>query len=173
MDTVFPYLARELSLQPEAVEAAPVAEAMTSQGLLQASEPGSYAPPPTDTAEHHRLHLLAEVVMPSLQRLYIVASLLTGAPRTRAELLRSSQSVAELLARLYGLNAPEFSDRRLFDQFVDQMLDRGVVAEGDDGRLVPDELVHAVTRLARHIIPHEFQRAVQRVGTHRTEQSAP
>ncbi len=173
VDTVFPYLARELSMPETAGDVRTVADVLVRQGLLEATEQDGYAAPPADTTEHHRLRLLAAIVLQNLERLYLAASLITRAPLSRKELLRASQSAAQLLARLYGLNAPEFSDRRLFDQFVDHMLERGAISETADGTLAPGEIVHSVTRLARFIIPPPFQRAVQRVGTRQNEHSAP
>ena len=173
--SVYPYIARELSMPADTEQIASSVDTMVRLGLLCRAEDGGITPPPVETGDHYRLHLLGKVVMQNLERLYIVVSLLTTpeTPPSRRALLAKSQSVAQLLARLHGLNSPEFSDRRLFDQFVDHLISRDAVREGDNGELQPSELLHAVTRIAQQIIPIEFQRAVRRVDTHQTESSAP
>ncbi len=173
VSTVLPYLARELSMDAGRTQVEDAAKHMAELGLVVTTEDGSLLPPQPGSTSHHRLALLSDIVMQNLERMYIAASLITEATRTRGELLKECQTAAQLLARLYGLNAPEFSDRALFDQFIDQMLERGVVRTNDEGQLVPEELVHSVTRLARTIIPLAFQQAVQRVGRRQTEQTAP
>ena len=162
--TIYPYLALELTLPPEVPATEPLLEHMQALGLVMRSDAGDWEPPPTDSASHQQLHLLAQVVMPSLERLFIVIGLLTRAEGgiTRRTLQERSRLVARRLSRLYGLNAPEFFDATLFNQFVDQMLKRDALTEAADGFLQPSELAYQVARTAGSVISADFLRAVHR-----------
>ncbi len=163
-DTIFPYLALELSLPPDPIPIGAMVERMVSLGLIVQGDSRSLEPPGAESSEHQHLHLLAQVVMPSLERLFIVIGLLTGTEHgiTRKSLQDQSHQVARRLSRLYGLNAPEFFDATLFNQFVDQMLRRRAITENDSGFLVPSELARQVARTAGSVINRDFLRAVQR-----------
>ena len=164
VETIYPYLALELSLPDQQPLVSPMLEEMLRQELAVRSENGLWEPPRSDSAAHQRLHLLAQVVMPSLERLYIVIGLLTRAESgmNRKDLQERSRQVARRLSRLYGLNSPEFFDATLFNQFVDQMLKRGALTEGEDGFLEPSDLARQVARTAGSVINADFLRAVQR-----------
>ena len=164
VNTIYPYLALELSLPAQLPTVEPMLEEMHRLELVVRSESGQWEPPRPDSAAHQRLHLLAQVVMPSLERLYIVIGLLTRAESgmNRKDLQERSRQVARRLSRLYGLNSPEFFDATLFNQFVDQMLKRGALTEGEDGFLQPSDLARQVARTAGSVINADFLRAVQR-----------
>jgi glycerol-3-phosphate O-acyltransferase len=102
--------------------------------------------------------------MPTLERLYIVISLLHQAGQashTRESLQEHSHQVAHKMSRLYGLNAPEFFDVRLFNRFVDALIDNGVVTEEPDARLVWASIVEDVLHAAEGIIDPDFRYAVR------------
>ncbi len=164
VETIYPYLALELSLPPRLPPVEPMLEEMLRLELAVRSENQLWEPPPPDSAAHQRLHLLAQVVMPSLERLYIVIGLLTRAEQgmSRKSLQERSRQVARRLSRLYGLNSPEFFDATLFNQFVDQMLKRAALTEGEDGFLQPSDLARQVARTAGSVINADFLRAVLR-----------
>jgi len=164
VETIYPYLALELSLPPRLPAVEPMLREMLRLELTVCSEAHLWEPPLSDSAAHQRLHLLAQVVMPSLERLYIVIGLLTRAENgmNRKDLQERSRQVARRLSRLYGLNSPEFFDATLFNQFVDQMLKRGALTEGEDGFLQPADLARQVARTAGNVINADFLRAVQR-----------
>ena len=101
-----------------------------------------------------------------MERQYIVLSLLTRAgpeAPTRDELKAHSQRIAHKTARLCGINAPEFFDQRLFDGFVDKLIDDGLVFEqgdGDDRRLGYSPVLDEVMRASVRVIDNEFRHAV-------------
>ncbi|MFC0309111.1 glycerol-3-phosphate 1-O-acyltransferase PlsB [Gallibacterium trehalosifermentans] len=65
------------------------------------------------------LQLLAAGVRETLQRYYITLSLLKANPQqSRAELEKESQSIAQRLSVLHGINAPEFFDKAVFAAFI-------------------------------------------------------
>jgi glycerol-3-phosphate O-acyltransferase len=138
---------------------------MLSNKLLNVHPAGGYAAPPTNSAQHHRLRLLANIITPTLERLYIVIGLLVGSGsyvQTREELQSESKKVARKMSRIVGLNSPEFFDARLFDLFVDKLIADEVVTESDSLGLQYTSVVTDVLKAAEAIIDPEFRYAVLR-----------
>ncbi|MCP5181023.1 MAG: glycerol-3-phosphate 1-O-acyltransferase PlsB [Pseudomonadales bacterium] len=164
VDAIHPYLATELALPVHSPSLDSVLAHMCELGIVLRTAEGALEPPREDTADHQRLHLLAQVVMPSLERFYIVLGLLNreDQPLNRRSLQERSRAVAKRMSRLYGLNAPEFFDAGLFNQFVDQMLKRDALREDMDGNLRPAESTRQIARAAGTVIDPDFLRAVRR-----------
>ena len=134
-------------------------------GLVVQSPSGELSAPQVDSAEHFRLGLLAGIVAQMLERFYIVIGLLhqVGPHRIARDALEAlCQQVARRMARIYGINSPEFFDARLFHNFVDTLIEAGAASEDDDGRLVYDSIVDEVVRAAERVIPAEYRQAVLR-----------
>lgn len=167
VDTVFPYIASELNIRhsPGAVDR--WLAHMTGLGLLELTPTGGYSAPPAGHDNQHRLALLASIIEPTLERLYIVICLL-AAPgstrRNRRSLEEDSRKIAHKMSRIYGNNAPEFFDARLFNGFVDKLITDGVVTEAEDGTLAYGTLVEEVLKAARAVINPEFRYAILREG---------
>ena len=120
--------------------------------------------PPADPVLRYRLRLLANTVMDVLERFYIGLSLLQragSATLDRRDLLKECRRTAARMSTLYGINAPEFSEVRLFEGFVQGLLEDGVVAEGDDGKLVFDSRIDAILRTAKTTIAVELRQALE------------
>jgi glycerol-3-phosphate O-acyltransferase len=161
--TVFPYIADELQTPESADAVARWVSHMADAGLLAGSADEGYGPPPVRSPQHYQLRLLARLVMPTLERLYIVIGLLFQggqAAHTRQSLQEHSHQVAQKTSRLYGLNAPEFFDARLFNGFVDALIGNGVVSETPDGVLVWAPLVEDVLKASESVIDPDFRYAV-------------
>ena len=162
VETVFPYLAHELHARFEPADTARWTEHLREAGLI-GGDHDRLAPPPAQSPEHYRLHLLAGIARPILERNYIVLGLLAESAKragTRAELLEKSQLVARKVARLHGINAPEFFDGRLFDTFVNKLIEDGAVIEDAAGGLAPTAIVDDVLRAAERVIDAEYRYAM-------------
>jgi glycerol-3-phosphate O-acyltransferase len=163
-ETVFPYIAEELQSGESASAAARWLGHLTAAGLLLRQEDGGYAAPATHTEAHYRLRLLARLIMPTLERLYIVIALLhqggQGA-QNRDTLQQRSREVARKMTRLYGLNAPEFFDASLFNGFVDAMIANGVVEVRPDETLIWSDLIDDVLKASLQVLEPDFRYAVQ------------
>ena len=140
---------------------------MVAMELLELHPAGGYCSPPVGHGNHHQLHLLASIITPTLERLYIVVGLL-AAPgrslRTRESLQEESRLVAHKMSRIYGINAPEFFDARLFNLFIDKLIADGIVTEADDGSIDHQPLVDDVLKAAKAVIDPEFRYAILREG---------
>ena len=119
---------------------------------------------PTDPIKRLRLRLLANTVMDVLERFYIGLSLLQRAGSgalDRRELLAACRATAARISTLYGIDAPEFSDGRLFESFVAGLIDQGVLVEGEDGKLNFDSRINAILRPAKSTIAVELRQALE------------
>jgi glycerol-3-phosphate O-acyltransferase len=161
--TVFPYIADELHTAESAGAVERWLGHLVDAGLLMRSPEQGYVPPPVRSPQHYQLRLLARLIMPTLERLYIVIGLLFQggqAAHTRQSLQQRSHRVAQKMSRLYGLNAPEFFDARLFNRFIDALIGNGVVSETPDGTLTWAPVVEDVLRASEGVIDPDFRYAV-------------
>lgn len=160
VETIYPFTAWELHAAFAPSELDPWVNRLTECGLLQETD-AQLRPPPADSPARRRLHLLASMIRQTLERQYIVLSLLVGSTAlTREGLKEQSQRIAHKMARLHGINAPEFFDPNLFDGFVEQLIGNGVVTEAADGRLGYASLLKDIMRASSHFIDAEFRHAV-------------
>ena len=119
---------------------------------------------PRDPRARFRLRLLANAVMPVLERFYICVSLLCRAGSgglDRTTLLGDWTATARRISRLYGLNAPEFSDPRLIDGFLQHLTEAGMLRI-DGGKLVFDERLPEIVRAAQGVIAVDLRQAMER-----------
>ncbi len=167
--TVYPYLQSELYLEPTDtldIDIGHWLDHLHAQGLARRTD-DEIGPPARESGASYRFALLAQIVMPMLERFFIVVGLLQQAGQRRidrATLERNCIDMARRIARLYGLNAPEFFDARLFHTFVDTLIERGAVKIGDDGTLEYADLIGAVTRASSGVLTTEFRAAVLRAN---------
>jgi glycerol-3-phosphate O-acyltransferase len=165
IELIYPYLATELSCDPEVEQINTCLDVMTELDLLERHQEQFAAPDPS-RPQHLRLTLLANLVSQTLERMFIVIHLLAQAPITRENLLSSSQLVAQKMSRLYGINAPEFSDQQLFNQFVDTLMGKGVLCANEDGFLTYDPIVEKVLRAAEFVIDPQIRHGVVLAANH-------
>jgi glycerol-3-phosphate O-acyltransferase len=165
---IFPYLAAELSYDPD-LSALPECLAVMTESNLLSEDAGLYSSPGPAQPEHLQLTLLANLVSQTLERMFIVIHQLAQTPSNLADLRKSSQLVAQRISRLYGINAPEFSDQRLFDQFIDSLMQQGMLhtSGGDDGTIDSyDPMVESVLRAAEFVIDPQIRHGVLSANNH-------
>ncbi len=160
--TVLPYLRRELYLASSDAAAAGEAESalarLVEAGLVQVDGDRLRAPA-RGTRTHAQLHRLARVIMPTLERYYIGAALLDSHPSgfwTQPTLVEACVQTASRMARLYGIDAPEFFDATLFRRFLAGLLERGVVAVDGNGRVHTGPALRPVMLEARRVLDPAF-----------------
>ncbi len=91
---------------------------------------GDRLDPPDPTSEQFVcLSELAEVIEPTLERFFIVATLLDQRRETNLkEIEANAAATAQQLSAIYGINSPEFFDRSLFSTFIASLRQRQMVA---------------------------------------------
>ena len=157
--TIYPYLANELSCPRRTEKFELCLHAMLDLGLIVRRHERLY-PPDADRIENLQLSLLANIVSQTLERMFIVIHKLSEGPISRAELLSDSQLVAQKMSRLYGINAPEFSDQRLFDMFIEALTDNELVTSDSQGRLQQDQRIDEVLRAAEWVIDTDIRHGI-------------
>ncbi len=174
---IYPLLALELSVAIDPSAYQRWLQHLAQAGLILASADGYRAPPPSSVA-YQQLELLSKVVIQTLERMFIVTALLgqkvgqkvgqKEEPATNAEywdrgdLRSSSVLLAKKLNRLLGINAPEFFDQRLFDGFIEALVDLGHLTQTENNQLLPTPIISEVLSVSHWVIGSDFQRAVQR-----------
>jgi glycerol-3-phosphate O-acyltransferase len=163
IDTVQPYIAEELTFRVDLAATDRWLSHLVRSGLLEIHANGGYSTPASNTPEHNLLRFLANIIMPTLERLYIVIALLNHREtRTRSALQNASQSVAHKMSRIYGLNAPEFFDARLFNLFIDKLIVDQQIEVDEDGNISHSQLFVDILRAAESVIDPEFRYALMR-----------
>lgn len=98
------------------------------------------------------LQLWSAGVREILQRYYITLSLLQAEPHiSRASLEKESQSVAQRLSVLHGINAPEFFDKAVFSAFIASLKDNGYIDQ--QGNAVAAKVNEVAEVLSKMISP--------------------
>ena len=160
-ELVFPHIRNELNASADDSAERWIAHLQNAEVVAMRGD-GLVAP--TDPAKRLRLRLLANTVMDVLERFYIGLSLLHRAGSgvlDRRDLLAACRATAARISTLYGIDAPEFSDGRLFEGFVAGLIDQGVLVEGEDGKLNFDSRINAILRPAKSTIAMELRQALE------------
>lgn len=156
---IYPYLTAELSASDDLSKLDQTLQVMVRLKLLHVNGE-EVSPPDPEQPEHLQLTLLANLVSQTLERMFIVIHKLTQDPVNRADLLESSRQVAQRMSRLYGINAPEFSDQGLFDLFIDTLMRHQLLTECSDGTLQYDPVLKRVMRAAEFVIDPQIRHGV-------------
>lgn len=86
------------------------------------------APSPT-TDGYASLTSLAEIIEPTLERYYILASLLEQhSEQSVTDLETRASAIGHQLSAFYGINSPEFFDKSLFTTFINSMKAEGAIS---------------------------------------------
>ncbi len=167
---VYPYLAEELCLPPDSGELPAAIGALLRRygelGLLErldGVEGERWRRPAAATLRAMQLSVLAQIMLPLLERYYLVlASLLQAgsATMTQHALEARCQAMASRIALLYELASPDFSDKTLFRDFIDQLRARGVLAVREDGTLAFDSTLEAVAYDAQRVLAERIRHSV-------------
>jgi glycerol-3-phosphate O-acyltransferase len=169
---VYPYVADEYFLRWTEQELPAVVdellEDLLNHGLLTAAEDRSvWHRPDAESSEAVQLSVLARVTMPILERYYLAMSLLlkAGSGRLSQDALeRQCQLMAQRMALLYEINSPEFFDRALFGNFVDQLHARHVLTDTEDGKLAfQPTMLEAIVADAQLVLHEQVRNSILQV----------
>ncbi|NCF44980.1 MAG: glycerol-3-phosphate 1-O-acyltransferase PlsB [Proteobacteria bacterium] len=159
---IYPFIAKELTTA-QCFDLGTLLHALEQQQLIVRE--GPIILPPTKQSEANALlNQLSGLVLEMLQRMYVVISIATVHAVTRTELKRQSQAAAKKLSRLFGLTGAEFSEERLLDAFVEQLLEAKLMSMDAQQQLVASPLLQQVAeQAAEQIIEPPVHLALQRV----------
>jgi glycerol-3-phosphate O-acyltransferase len=168
---VYPYISQELSLRWEENEVAAVMDALLAGfarlGLLgEDAGRSEWRRPLSTTAPAMQLSRLAAATIQTIERYYLVIALLlqAGSGAIVQEALEDRcHLMAQRMSLLYGLNSPEFFDKRLFRDFLDLLRTRGVIALDGELRLVFGEPLLGVAADAQLVLSDEIRNSILQV----------
>jgi glycerol-3-phosphate O-acyltransferase len=168
---VYPYISAELFLRfseqelPQVVDS--VIAALAAQSLIE-PVPGQSAwqRPKPNSMRSLQLSNLAQATIQTVERYYLTMALLrqagSGAIDART-LVAQCQLMAQRMAMLYGVNSPEFSDRSLFENFIELLLARSVIATDPAGKICYNEVLERVLIDAELVLSEQIRHSILQV----------
>ncbi|MBD3894761.1 glycerol-3-phosphate 1-O-acyltransferase PlsB [Halomonas sp. ML-15] len=167
----WPIIAQELFLPiPEALDAdlGESLSTLAALGLL-AHDGERWQRPATHLEAFEQLRLLSQLIQPTLERGYLLLSLLLDAPSgrlSRDDLAERGRQLAERLALLSGLDAPEFFDPRLFAGLVDSLIEERWLWQQEE-RLCYDVRLVEAAQQARELFDPALRQRLMQLGAGR------
>ena len=161
----YPYVKAELFLIWEESQLndiiSKMLDIMASQDLLIKNEQlDVYSRPASGKPAYMHLNMLARIISPVLEVYYLTISILlrdTQKKAPREELENSCYLMAQRIAMIYELNAPDFSDRRLISNFIENLIHSDYIKSIDDEHLEYNEAFLKVDRRARLLLSREMR----------------
>ena len=138
-------------------------KAMKTEGLITVDDNGRYGQADQSSQEYVILTALSRAISQTLERFYMVISLLISNGSQAIEqgtLENQSHDLAQRLSTIHGLNAPEFFDKSLFRGFIEQLRQNSVLdisqtsklEFGEEVKVVADEAFKVLGSGVRHSI---------------------
>jgi len=177
-EAIYPFLQKELFL-PWSLEEVPVViqrctDALVRLGLLGMS--GDYLQrTPGGSDQTYYLRLLGNAMLQTFERYYITIAVLAknGSGRlSRGQLERLCIQSAQRISLLHEFDAPEFSDRTLFRQFIESLQEIEVLGRNDSGNLTFDRRLEVFARDAKLVLDREVRHSIIQI-TPRLRDSDP
>lgn len=119
--------------------------------------------PPAGSARAFQLLMLGQSMVPMLQRFYLVIALLvrTGSGTlTRVKLESLCQRSAQRLTMIYGLHSPDFFDKALFHDFINNLRQLDVLRRNAAGFLEFDDDIQRIGEDARLVLGEEIRHSI-------------
>jgi glycerol-3-phosphate O-acyltransferase len=150
-------------------------EQLAAAGLLGISEDGATvfrAEGGSETA--HQLTMLGKIMLQTLERYFITIAVLykNGTDTlTRGQLERLCILTAQRISQLQEFDAPEFSDRNLFKQFISTLRETGYLSGNGSGTLAFSERLEQLGDDAKLILSREIRHGILRVAPQQMEKA--
>lgn len=166
---VFPFMKSELFIHWDVNELDNVINRyltlMVNANILVQRDEEIWAPEPR-SEQYVSLSVLADTLKQTLERFYIVLEILLhiGSHKIRRPQLENlCHLMAQRMAMLHEFRTPEFSDKSLFKNFIENLLDNGLLHIDGDGMLALDEQLLASDWHSDRILSSEIRIAIQQV----------
>ncbi len=166
----YPFVRKELFLpwQVDQLEqlVPNILDFLTQQGLIEHQQHLYYAVDESSFG-NRSLWLIAQLMMPTLERYYLTLAILShsgSGQLTAGDLEHLSQLVAERLAILSGLNAPEYFDRNLFKKFIQVLRQEQLINTNNQGRLEHDQRIDEMMATANDVLRRTIRQTILQVA---------
>ncbi len=170
VELAYPFLKTELFLHWSADALEPlvqrILELFCEQQLIQ-YDSGEYLRNTEDDGAMVHLMLLAQSIMPALQRYYLTAVILgrQGSGQLKqSELETLCEQCAERLSVVHGLRSPDYFERKLFKNFVQTLKDREFLRIDDDGLLHWQANIGAVEQEANLLLEEPIRHSIKSIA---------
>lgn len=142
VELVFPFIAHELSVtnQP-ALEL--VLETLNEQGMLTLSDESIMLPTP-GSEQSFQFANLANLMNETLARMYLIVNFARYGDKDKTALSLASGYAAEKISILLGIKGPDFFEQKLTDNYIEQLIERGLLVSTNEGILKPTETFFAL-----------------------------
>lgn len=157
---VYPFLKTELFVhwrnsEIDAVIASTL-DNLSELGLLMKSESlDVYTRPGSGSIEFSQLHLLSRIISPVLEVYYMTLALLTlhtEQPLSRDDLESQSILMAQRISMMNESNSPDYFDKKLISNFVDNLISTEYLHDESSGELKFGEAFHTADKHARLLL---------------------
>lgn len=167
--TIYPYLKSELFLHWDEEEIESVIDqwidvCIEKQYLTEQGD--ELVRPSVSSNNYIILSVLSEQVIQILERYYIAIALLqrSGSGNLNKEdMVKNCSLMAQRISILHGLNAPEFFDKSLFKNLIDELLDREVLTLNEDNNIEFGERIETIAQDAKVLLNAELRRSILQV----------
>ena len=165
-EAIYPFLKKELFL-PWPLEEVPVVvqrctDALVRLGLLGMS--GDYLQrTPGGSDQTYYLRLLGNAMLQTFERYYITIAVLAkngSGQLSRQRLEKLCIQSAQRISLLHEFDAPEFSDRTLFKQFIESLQEIDILGRNEDGNLTFDRRLETFARDAKLVLDKEVRHTI-------------
>lgn len=171
VELAYPFIKKELFLIWNKSEIPAVVsdllDMMVEQRLLVRHEKqDAYSRRTTRDIEFSPLKLLAKVISPVYEVYYLTLALLSrrhSKGMSKQQLVEQCTLLAQRVALMYELNAPDYSDKKLIANFVDMLLQIDYVQEYDVEQLQYTEVFHRADKRIRLLLPKSRRLNIMRM----------
>ena len=116
-----------------------------------------------------QLMLLGRTLGQTFDRFAVVAAILKNYESheelDRSELEEKSQLMAQRISILEGKNDPEFSDKRLFSNYLDTLRKQNYLCPASPGKVVVDQKITELYECSIHLLGLDMRSAIQRMSS--------
>ncbi|MGK0445658.1 MAG: glycerol-3-phosphate O-acyltransferase [Bermanella sp.] len=167
--TIYPYLKAELFLHWQEDEITTVIDQWldlcVSKGYLT-QDGENLVRPSVSSNNYIMLSVLSQQVIQILERYYIAIALLqrsgTG-NMNKDDMVKNCSLMAQRISILHGLNAPEFFDKSLFKNLIEELLERHVLKLDDKGNIEFGDRIENIANDAKILLNADLRRSILQV----------
>ena len=169
---VYPFLKAELFLPWDEKEFLLTVDGcldwLLKHGLLvQHHENGPLEKPEGGSREELQLRVMGHALLQTFERYYITVAVLAkngSGVLSRSELERLCILTAQRITQLNEFAAPEFYDRNQIRQFINLLLDSGILTRDDDEKLEYNSVIQQISKDSQYVLSEEIRYNIIRVA---------
>lgn len=167
--TIYPYLKAELFLHWKEDEISGVIDQWldlcVKRGYLT-QDGDELVRPSVSSNNYIMLSVLSQQVIQILERYYIAIALLQrsgSGNMNKDDMVKNCSLMAQRISILHGLNAPEFFDKSLFKNLIEELLERKVLKLDSDDNIEFGDRIENIANDAKILLNADLRRSILQV----------